>query len=1581
MHTPRRSSRARLLALVIVSLGVFHGASVPLAGAAANPLIAVLEGTPEGTWVRVNQNRFQDVWTPPALRVDYRFLGDNIGAIIGAWSSFAWDPHRGDMILYGGGHANYGGNDVYRWRSATRQWERASLPSQLRADPVPSPAFGLPVDGADHAPMSAHTYDNSVFLPLLDRFLTFGGASVGSGGAYVKETAPNVFRITGPYLFDPNKADGNRVGGTTGSGVNPVTLGGEMWQNRDSYVTAHGSAIVPTSFVAGMTAYAVEDGRDVVYVAARSNFSTCANLYRFTMPSLADPTQDTWELVGRSWFAPCAEGTGAYNPTSRVFVRTGQGGIGRFLFWDVKSAGPNNFDGIINVTDLTGGQFPADVDGKYGLDFDPVRAQYLLWNGNAEVWSLKEPAGPLTNNWLGDRESKAGGPGPGISTTGGGVLGKWHYAPDVDAFVALYGTTEGEVWLYKPRGWRNPTASTYALTVVNGSGSGTYAAGTQVAITAHAAPAGQRFDKWTGQVSGIANLDAASTTLQMPAAPQTVTATYTALPVGDGTGLRGEYFDSMDFTTLQVTRVDATINFDWGLGAPEASMGPDQFSIRWTGQVQALASETYTFSTLSDDGVRLWVHGILLVDNWTDHGPTENSGTLAMTAGQKVDVKLEYYENGGGATAKLLWSSPSTPKQVVPTSQLYPAALSTGSVTWEVWTGIPGWSLSTIPLMTPPTLTDTLPSLEAPTNWADTYGARLRGYITAPVTGSYTFWIASDDSGELWLSTDDQPANKVLLASVSGWTNPREWHKYASQKSTGKPLIKDQRYYVEVLQKEGTFGDHVAVGWAKPGEVTTLPSEVVPGAVLTPYTDVPGPLVQNASFESPAIPQYQYNPQGVPHWTFPVSGGSGITRNGSAWGAANAPDGIQVAFLQGNTGWLAQTITVAAGLYQVTFQAAQRPIVNTRPQTVDVRIDDVSLGAITPPGTSFTGHMTASATLTAGTHTLMLGGLVSGDNTLFIDAVEVTAVSPPSSGTSFMSQAFPGSRHDYTGQVGYGFTPTQNITVTQLGRYANGPLQQSHHVRIWDTVSRQVVASATITTASPTDAQGYQYANGTPGTVTLVAGRLYYLTQQEAAGSDAFMEKGPWLWGGYTGVARIEGPVYGDEDNYPTNFWYAANFGYGPPTFYYSTASSPVALAAQAALPQAATLTVCPRGCQATTIGEALRWAAPDDTIQIARGVYDERVLLRQPIRLQGAGAGQTILEAPPIFNRAEPTLDVAVGVTASVTGITVRASRDDDAGVGIRNAGTLTLHDSEVTHTSGTRAGGIDNTATGSFTLSRSTVWNNRALLGGGIYNAGMFACVHSTLSGNVASVSTIYNENGFITLSFCTIHVPGGYAIFNHGNRASVLLENTMLLNATAEANCATSVEAPGLFVSLGHNLSNDASCQLTAATDLPNNPLSLLGSLQINAPGTTPTHALLQGSAAVDAGHCLRDDDQEDQRGVTRPQYSACDIGAYERRPLVTVADHYTLPQGAGLAVPAPGLLANDLSPDGPPVAITLATAPAHGTLSVDRDGAFRYTPESGFTGQDTFTYQSSDGAGAVEVATVTLTVTPSPPPGRP
>ncbi|MBC7908881.1 MAG: fibronectin type III domain-containing protein, partial [Pyrinomonadaceae bacterium] len=152
-------------------------------------------------------------------------------------------------------------------------------------------------------------------------------------------------------------------------------------------------------------------------------------------------------------------------------------------------------------------------------------------------------------------------------------------------------------------------------------------------------------------------------------------------PPANGTGLRGQYYDNTNFTTLRLTRTDATVNFNWGSGSPAGNIGADTFSVRWTGQVQARFSQTYTFYTTSDDGVRLWVNGVQLINNWTNHSATENSGTITLAANQKYDITMEYYENTGSAVARLSWSSASQAKQIIPQIQLYPSVTVPGAPT------------------------------------------------------------------------------------------------------------------------------------------------------------------------------------------------------------------------------------------------------------------------------------------------------------------------------------------------------------------------------------------------------------------------------------------------------------------------------------------------------------------------------------------------------------------------------------------------------------------------------------------------------------------------------------------------------------------------------------------------------------------------------------------------------------------------------------------------------------------------------------------------------------------------------------
>jgi hypothetical protein len=197
-----------------------------------------------------------------------------------------------------------------------------------------------------------------------------------------------------------------------------------------------------------------------------------------------------------------------------------------------------------------------------------------------------------------------------------------------------------------------------------------------------------------------------------------------------GPGLLAEYFDTPDLTGAPLTRIDRAVNFNWGQNAPLTGIAPGTYSVRWSGQVLAFVSGTYTFYTTADDGVRLWVNGQLLVDRWTDRLPLlgdvnndgvvnfadyqilerqfgtpnpqsdlnhdgmvnsvdfsllmanfgktltgttpTNSAAITLQAGVKYDIRLEYYQSDGSASVKLEWATPVLGRQVIPTDQLFP---------------------------------------------------------------------------------------------------------------------------------------------------------------------------------------------------------------------------------------------------------------------------------------------------------------------------------------------------------------------------------------------------------------------------------------------------------------------------------------------------------------------------------------------------------------------------------------------------------------------------------------------------------------------------------------------------------------------------------------------------------------------------------------------------------------------------------------------------------------------------------------------------------------------------------------------
>jgi len=156
-----------------------------------------------------------------------------------------------------------------------------------------------------------------------------------------------------------------------------------------------------------------------------------------------------------------------------------------------------------------------------------------------------------------------------------------------------------------------------------------------------------------------------------------------------------------------------------------------------------------------------------------------------------------------------------------------------GKVIWEKWYGT--YSISEIPTNSATDETGFWNSFEAPSDVGDNYALRARAFLYPPQDGYYTFWIASDNQSELYLSSSDEPLLATKIASVSSATAKKQWNKYVTQKSNAFFLRKVKRYYIEAKMVEGIKNDNLAVGWSKPGEPTIQPSEVIPVTALNSF--------------------------------------------------------------------------------------------------------------------------------------------------------------------------------------------------------------------------------------------------------------------------------------------------------------------------------------------------------------------------------------------------------------------------------------------------------------------------------------------------------------------------------------------------------------------------------------------------------------------------------------------------------------------------------------------------------------------------------------------------------------------------
>ncbi len=429
----------------------------------------VLAEVPLNTWVQVNTTRYLDCQMLPADR-PYGAGGavDHLRVIV-PWSSFAFDHTYGRMLLWGGGHANYSGNQLYAWNADSGAWEQMSLPSAVDGNP----ATQYIVD--KNGPQSSHTYQNNVWLRVNNMFCTFGGAALPSGGPPLENNGGTPRRVA-PWVYDLTKKDSTKVGGSDGSGMDPSRLGLNAWRHRRDNV--------PTSAVGGTDTYAIDylghgsgksaaaviGGKDVVFILVDAG-SGFPFYYRYEFGDVRAGENDTCKYYGRSGNIVVFEGWMVYDPSrgflyGNAFAKNDSYTKAELIAKNVSGPGINP-DPIRLVYSSDGTPFDMNpnpslpAECPYGAAYDDINDCIWLWGGTAPdtgvVYRINIPAynsgtGWAATTWTVDKITPAGSRPYGLPSTP--VLGKLKYVPEVGALIALDsiagdGSRDAGVWMFK----------------------------------------------------------------------------------------------------------------------------------------------------------------------------------------------------------------------------------------------------------------------------------------------------------------------------------------------------------------------------------------------------------------------------------------------------------------------------------------------------------------------------------------------------------------------------------------------------------------------------------------------------------------------------------------------------------------------------------------------------------------------------------------------------------------------------------------------------------------------------------------------------------------------------------------------------------------------------------------------------------------------------------------------------------------------------------------------------------------------------------------------------------------------------
>lgn len=434
-------------------------------------------------------------------------------------------------------------------------------------------------------------------------------------------------------------------------------------------------------------------------------------------------------------------------------------------------------------------------------------------------------------------------------------------------------------------------------------------------------------------------------------------------------GLIGQYYaTTTPAGTPVLTRTDAEINFTWGSASPDPALPADHFSVRWSGFIVPNTTGELAIVVRSDDGVRLRLNGVLVVDGWSAHAVADASVVVQAqaTAGHAIPIVLEYFEQTGLATAQLSWQEGDGPRTIIPAANLVPdidPLVVAPSVPDGTGTGLQASYFANETLSGVPVLTRLDPVVDfgwassspAPGVPADGFSVRWSGSIEARKTGPLILYARSDDGVRLWI--DGVPV-------IADWRL-----RGASDSTVTLSAVAGRRYDVVMEMYEHTGQAEARLSWREPGGERTI----VPTSQLYPTTDASIAMLAPAtSLTSPVCVHLDAAARPV------LSAGQGATSLGGRHWYADVPlDADAPTAITATLG--SQAVSQSVMWATVSLSAEQSPLTVRRGDAIRVAIPPSGATVVTPQGSTeaWSGPETHAVVLsTIGTYRFLVDGQV-----------------------------------------------------------------------------------------------------------------------------------------------------------------------------------------------------------------------------------------------------------------------------------------------------------------------------------------------------------------------------------------------------------------------------------------------------------------------------------------------------------------------------------------------------------------------------------------------------------------------------